>query len=225
MFELIYRSNVLYHGDLEKKAAMDQKRTLGDEAGGSADNAPGTRIGQKSNRREAKALNGKKKNGLVAHPAPTAPIDGKKQGAKITIIRRLKIPEIFIPKAPSPLRDYRTGKVWRPKVPKASPKVQFKVRKSKSDSQLLARKMQSVHRRHSFVGNEHTLPVAAPDVSELVVFSLTHGKARMGRQCCVHCQLSMATILGLSSVFDTLFESDPFEYHITSPFQHLLFTL
>lgn len=209
-------SNVLYHGELEKKAAMEQKRTVGDEA--SADNAPPGIISL-LNKRNAQKAGEKRKN---VKPTSNGPI---KPGTKVTIVRRLKIPECFIPKPASPPRDYRTGKVWRPKLPPKSPgKMSFRVRRSKSDSQLLA-KMKKNHRRHSFVGNEHALSTPAPDVSDLVIFSLTHGKARLNRLCCCHCQLSMATILGTSSLFETLFESDPLEYHVTGPFQHLLFTL
>ena len=192
---------------------MEQKRSVGDEP---TDNIP-PGILSLLNKRNAQKSEKKRSNVKLN--------DAKKPDAKVTIVRRLKIPECFIPKPPSPPRDYRTGKVWRPKLPPKQPaKSLFKVRKSKSDTQLLSKTKQN-HRRHSFVGNEHTLPNPLPDVTDLVIFSLTHGKPRMNRQCCCHCQLSMATILGISPLFETLFESDPFEYHTTGPFQHLLFTL
>lgn len=149
---------------------MEQKRTLTGDENGHEDSGSGIYNNLSLERNEARK---KRKNRLLLPPAKkdrcckprhgAPPLEaGRKKDARI--IRRLVIPDIFIPKPPPPIVIYRTGKVWSRKLPPQPPKkvvhaaaaafARLSVAKSSSDSHLPANNKQRqpsrpTIRRHS----------------------------------------------------------------------------
>ena len=114
-------SNVSYHGDLEKKAAMEQKRNLAgdDTANGNHhhdDSGSGTNNNNNNNNNRRRH---KKDPSRKCVPIPPAflikPVHGRMQcgGRKpLNRGRPLAIPEAFLYKPPPPPPSYHTGKTW-----------------------------------------------------------------------------------------------------------------
>ena len=172
----ILNSNVSYHGELEKKAAMEQKRTLaGDEANGHENSVPGIYHHTSFNSRMRKKQ--KNRSALRKDILPSSCCElglqmqkmlkitytndsGKKSSnSRLALIRPLAIPDIFIAKPTPPLKSYRTGKVWSRKRPHEARKYEsHTVTKSRSDSNLHKHQLSSClpNRRHSYV--EQNLP-------------------------------------------------------------------
>jgi hypothetical protein len=103
-------SNVAYHGDLEKKAAMEQKRVLTGE--------------ENSNGHDPGIPYIELYLSLIDPPKPKKKgpkrLQHKKKDPAIKLINKLVIPGAFLPKPPPPVYDWRTGKVWkRPGQPEA----------------------------------------------------------------------------------------------------------
>lgn len=97
-----------YHGELEKKAAMEQKRTLtGDEEGnGSGSGISNYILYLLSECSQRKKKKKKKKNDHH---------EERNKKALVPLIHPLSIPDVFIPKPVPPLVIHRTGKVWSKK--------------------------------------------------------------------------------------------------------------
>lgn len=164
-----------YHGELEKKAAMEQKRTLtSDEANGHESSVPGiyhhTSFNSRMRKRQ-KSRSSLRKDALTSSRCELALqmqkmlgvthlSDGAKKSSssRLTLIRPLSIPDVFIVKPAPPLKSYRTGKVWSKKRPHETKKIDRQdVIKSRSDSNLLKHQLSSrlSKRRHSYV--EHAV--------------------------------------------------------------------
>jgi hypothetical protein len=165
---------------------MEQKRTLGgDEANGHENSVPGIYHHTSFNSRMRKKQ--KNRSALRKDILPSSCCElglqmqkmlkitysadsGKKSSnSRLTLIRPLAIPDIFIAKPTPPLKSYRTGKVWSRKRPHEPKKCDSRtVAKSRSDSNLL--KHQLSHRfpkrRHSYV--EHDLQSAEKISSPLI---------------------------------------------------------
>ena len=157
MFVFLIQSNVSYHGDLEKKAAMEQKRTLGgdgDEANGHEDSGSGIYQQFSLSRRMRKKRVGRdQKTSKIAFPVASPIRQQMDQGKKsrCALIRPISIPEAFVIKPAPPSKCYRTGKVWsRKRSPTHTLKRGEGLAKSSSDSNLLNRKSNQQHRRHSY---------------------------------------------------------------------------
>ena len=124
-----------YHGDLEKKAAMEQKRNLAgddptngnhhDDSGSGTNNNNSSSNNNNSNSNSTNNRRRVKKHPPEANPSrksapiPPAflikPVHGRMQcGTKKPLARGrpLKIPEAFLYKSPPPPPILRTGKTW-----------------------------------------------------------------------------------------------------------------
>ncbi len=208
---------------------MEQKRTLtGDEANGHDNSGSGiyhnnsfkSRMRKKQNHRQSRVLT----NDILTSSCYEKSSAVKSSSYRVTIIRPLRIPDIFIKKPTPPLKIFRTGKIWSVKRPHAESKKCFRqtVSRSRSDSHLLKERSSSslVKRRYSHldvpaVGSFPILPTN--------VHSLTHFSRKVP---CINCLIdigyvSFTTRNRLSA--DRYLNSLLNDFLPTSGFQHILF--
>ena len=225
----VEHSNVSYHGDLEKKAAMEQKRTLtGDEANGHDNSGSGIyhnnsfkpRMRKKPNNRQSRALT----NDIMTSSCYEKSSAVKSSSYRVTIVRPLRIPDIFIKKPTPPLKIYRTGKIWSVKRPHAESKKCFRqtVAKSRSYSHLLKERSSSLQkRRHSHldVPAAGSFPILLPNT----IHSLSHFSRKVP---CIHCLIDVGCV---SSTTRNRLSADRYltsllnDFLTTTGFQHIIF--
>ena len=136
-----------YHGDLEKKAAMEQKRNLaGEESNGHEDESGIYRLRMEPIGRPKRSPTRSSKS--AGHPRPSHPHPPPNP---FRFIGRITIPPIFVYKPPPPFNSYRTGKTWS----NANAANLSALRRSASSSQVddsrsAAESVSETHRRHSY---------------------------------------------------------------------------
>lgn len=145
---------------------MEQKRTLGgdgDEANGHEDSGSGIYQQFSLSRRMRKKRFGRdQKTSKIAHSVASPIRQQMDQGKKsrCSLIRPISIPEAFVIKPTPPSKCYRTGKVWSRKrspahiLKRGRPSSQI-LAKSFSDSSLLIRESNQLHRRLSYWEIDH----------------------------------------------------------------------
>lgn len=214
-------SNVSYHGELEKKAAMEQKRTLtGDEANGQETTA-GIYNNNSSYLQNNVRLRRKIKNRPPRNPQKniltqinklTAAEHMKHKSYKpcLAIVRPLNIPQVFIAKPFPPVVSYRTGKVWSRKKPSDL------LQKSPSDTDLVGNQEPPVP--------DNILPKDLVSISNDIV----HNRSRRREIPCLNCLIDVGYVSYVTrdrlSVDRTLHSLlDDFLY--SSNIQHVLFSI
>jgi hypothetical protein len=237
---------------------MEQKRTLtGDEANGHENSVPGIYHHTSYNSRMRKKQ--KNRSALRKDILPSSccelalqmqkmlkisyPIDSvKKTSSRLTIIRPLAIPDIFIAKPIPPMKSYRTGKVWSKKRPHEPKKCDNQtVAKSCSDSNLSKDRLSSLlpKRRHSYV--EHDLP--STDTNSLPIINSStnlHSPKHLNQMLidplacrqvprvvpCVHCLMDVGFVSQVTQnrlLIDRNLTSLLNDFLQTTGFQHIIF--
>ena len=232
-------SNVSYHGDLEKKAAMEQKRNLtGEETNGHDDSGSGTNRHYSLDVRKKRAQQVQQRlQPVVAvakpHDSRRPPVEAvaERPAFLSTLLARkrkpivrgkpLKIPGVFIIKPAPPFKLHRTGKKWSMKGGPAKPRRV--VVKSYSDSHVNNRLSAILgvyrppRRRYSNSGDESDEPrQLRPSRHSMCRPALTG--------CCSHCLADVLRIIQIqdecpSNSMRSRLLSD---FLITSPFQHII---
>ena len=137
-------SNVAYHGDLEKKAAMEKQRSLA----GENDTLNGHDNASSGIPYLELYLS------LIDPPSPKKKrakrLQRKPHVAATPLISKIKIPAAFVPKPPPPVRDWRTGRVWKrpgaeaekpPPPPNEAAKVAEEEEEEEEEEEAAARRL------------------------------------------------------------------------------------
>lgn len=140
---------------------MEQKRTLaGDDTNGHESSASGiyntfsTRMRKKQKSRQLKTT----RKDLMSWPpclGHSLTYGNSSKDSRISLIRPLTVPDIFVKKPTPPLKSYRTGKVWSLKRPcEPIKRIRTAIAKSRSDSHLLSQEPRLLNRRHSLIDQD-----------------------------------------------------------------------
>lgn len=244
----LFNSNVSYHGDLEKKAAMEQKRTLtGDEANNVHENnsVPGIYHHTSYNsrmRKRQKSRSSLRKDTLTSSCCELAfqmqkmlgvthLTDAVKKTSRLTLIRPLSIPDIFIVKPAPPLKSYRTGKVWSKKRAPHELKDNQAVIKSRSDSNLNMHQLVIPKRRHSYV--EHAVLDAIPinqksstNLHSATLLELRSNISACRALPCINCSMAVDYVSHVTQnrlLIDRSLTTLLNDFLPTTGFQHIIF--
>lgn len=226
---------------------MEQKRTLtGDEANGHDNSGSGIyhtfhshngRMRKKAKNRQPKAV----KHDVIMLWNQCSPIERStaSQNSRISLIRPLRIPEIFVRKPPPPPKSFRTGKVWSRKRPHEMQKFNRRtVVRSRSDSHLVEQQPSTrpSNRRFSHIEQKSSnveIKSFAKTSSQTNLHSSTSRFLKVSNflACrefpCIHCLIEVGYVSYSTRsrlLSDRRLENVLNDFLYTSGFQHIIFS-